>query len=34
MERNLAIFIRTKRDRRELPAIFQGKGLKLLEVRF
>lgn len=33
MERNLAIFIRTKRDRRELPAIFQGKGLKLLEVR-
>lgn len=34
MDRNLAIFIRTKRDRRELPAIFQGKGLKLLEVRF
>lgn len=34
MERNLAIFIRTKRDRRELPAMFQGKGLKLLEVRF
>ena len=34
MERNLAIFIRTKRDRRELPAIFQGKGIKLLEVRF
>ena len=34
MERNLAIFIRTKRDRRELPAIFQSKGLKLLEVRF
>lgn len=34
MDRNLAIFIRTKRDRRELPAIFQCKGLKLLEVRF
>ncbi len=34
MERNLAIFIRTKRDRRELPAMFQDKGLRLLEVRF
>lgn len=34
MERNLAIFIRTKRDRRELPAIFQSGGLMLLEVRF
>ncbi|MDD4160261.1 MAG: GTP-binding protein [Synergistaceae bacterium] len=34
MDRNLAIFIRIKRDRRELPAKFQGKGLRLLEVRF
>lgn len=34
MDRNLAIFIRTKRDRRELPALFQKNGLKLLEVRF
>ncbi|NLD06254.1 MAG: GTP-binding protein [Synergistaceae bacterium] len=34
MDRNLAIFIRIKRDRREIPALFQNKGLKLLEVRF
>lgn len=34
MPRNLAIFIRTKRDRKELPYLFQSKGLKLLEVRF
>ena len=33
-DRNLAIFIRTKKDRKELPALFQSKGLKLLEVRF
>lgn len=33
-DRNLAIFIRTIRARKELPALFQNKGLKLLEVRF
>ena len=33
-ERNLAIFIRAKRDRKEIPSLFQSKGLKLLEVRF
>ncbi|MDD4160486.1 MAG: GTP-binding protein [Synergistaceae bacterium] len=34
MDRNLAIFIRTIRARKELPNLFQAKGLKLLEVRF
>jgi len=33
-KRNLAIFIRTKKARREIPALFQDHGLKLLEVRF
>jgi G3E family GTPase len=32
--RNLAIFIRRKRARREIPALFADAGLKLLEVRF
>lgn len=32
--RNLAIFIREKRARREIPALFQDRGLTLLEVRF
>lgn len=31
---NLAIFIRTKRARREIPDMFMAKGLKMLEVRF
>lgn len=34
MPRNLAIFIRTKRARREIPSLFESKGLKMLEVRF
>lgn len=33
-ERNLAVFIRQARDRREIPALFQANGLKVLEVRF
>ena len=32
--RNLAIFIRKVRARREIPALFQDAGLKLLELRF
>ena len=32
--RNLAIFIRRKRARREIPALLQEAGLKLLELRF
>lgn len=32
--RNLAIFIRKIHNRREIPAIFQDNGLKLLELRF
>lgn len=34
MPRNLAIFIRTQKARREIPKMFESKGLKLLEVRF
>ena len=34
MPRNLAIFIRTKKARREIPSLFESKGLKMLEVRF
>jgi len=33
-EKNLAIFIRTEKNRREIPQMFQDKGLKLIEVRF
>jgi len=33
-KRNLAVFIRTKRARHEIPDLFQNQGLKLLEVRF
>lgn len=32
--RNLAIFIRRKRARREIPGLFQDAGIKLLELRF
>ena len=32
--RNLAIFIRKKRARREIPGLFQDAGIKLLELRF
>ena len=32
--RNLAIFIRWKRARREIPGLFQDAGIKLLELRF
>ena len=32
--RNLAIFIRRKRVRREIPGLFQDAGIKLLELRF
>ncbi|MCD7953454.1 MAG: GTP-binding protein [Synergistaceae bacterium] len=32
--RNLAIFIRRKRARREIPGLFQEAGIKLLELRF
>ena len=32
--RNLAIFIRKVRARREIPGLFQDAGLKLLELRF
>lgn len=32
--RNLAIFIRKKRARREIPGLFQEAGIKLLELRF
>jgi len=34
MPRNLAIFIRKKKARREIPGMFESKGLKMLEVRF
>ena len=34
MPRNLAIFIRTKKARREIPGMFESKGLRMLEVRF
>lgn len=34
VKRNLAIFIRTKRARKEIPDMFAAKGLKLTEVRF
>ncbi|MEG1603276.1 MAG: CobW family GTP-binding protein [Cloacibacillus sp.] len=33
-QRNLAIFIRSKRARREIPTLLQEHGLKLLELRF
>ena len=33
-ECNLAVFIRTIHARREIPSLFEAKGLRMLEIRF